>query len=111
MKKKKVYLSKKPIAKLRPIRWQVRHSVRHAPARERQNSNKQSSIYLSLFFLDGLILCVTLYTTKQCWFFTTKMLFLSIIYSITDANNNSPEEMKRKQMNNHPNYKVIVSLD
>ncbi len=83
-----------------------------AVTRACQNSNKQSSAYLSLlFFWDGLILCVTLYATKQCWFFTTKMLFLSIIYSITDANNNSPEEMKRKQMNNHPYYNVIVSLD
>ncbi len=82
-----------------------------AVTRARQNSNKQSSAYLSLFFFwDGLILCVTLYATKQCWFFTIKTLFLSIIYSITDANNNSPEEMKRKQMNNHPNYNVIVSL-
>ncbi len=38
--------------------------------RARQNSNKQSSAYLSLFFFwDGLILLLTLRATKPCWFF------------------------------------------
>ncbi len=44
-------------------------------------------------------------------FFTTKTLFLSVIYSITDTNNNSPKEMKCKQRNMHLYYNVIVSLD
>ncbi len=79
--------------------------------REWQTSNKQYSMYLTFFSLDDLILFVTLYATKPCCFFTTKMLFLSVIYSITDTNNNSPEEMKRKQRNYHPNDNVIVSLD
>ncbi len=111
-KKRKVYLSKKPIAKLRPHQMTgASQRASRAVTRARQNSNKQSSAYLSLFFWDGLILFVRLYAKKQCCFFTTKTLFLSAIYSITDTNNNSPEEMKRKQRNNDPNYNVIVSLD
>ncbi len=46
-KKKKAYLSKKPIAKLRP--HQMTGASQRAPravTRERQNSNKQSSVYL-----------------------------------------------------------------
>ncbi len=44
-------------------------------------------------------------------FFTTKTLFLSVIYSIKDTNNNSPEEMKRKQRNKHPYYAGLKVLD
>ncbi len=88
-KKKDLFVQKRRSLSYAPIRWQVRHSVRHA--RERQNSNKQSSVYLWLFFfLDDLILFGTLPATKSCCFFTTKMLFLSIICSIMDTNNNSP---------------------
>ncbi len=62
--------------------------------RERQNSNKQYSTYLwLLLLLDGFILCVTLHATKPsscCSCFSTKTLFLSVIYSITDTNNISP---------------------
>ncbi len=39
------------------------------------------------------------------------MLFLSTIYSITDTNNNYPEEITRKQRNIHPYYYIIVALD
>ncbi len=54
----------------------------------------------------------TLRATKAFCFFTTKTLFLSVIYSITDTNTITvPEEMRCKQRNNHPNYNVIVSLD
>ncbi len=91
-KKKKDYLCKKPIAKLRPHQLTgASQRASRAVTRERQNSNKQSSMYLYLFFfLDGLILFGTLPATKSCCFFTTKMLFLSVICSITDTNNNSP---------------------
>ncbi len=93
LKKEKIYyLSKKPIAMLRPHQMTgASQRASRAVTRARQNSNKQSSAYLSLFFfLDGLILFVRLYATKPYCFFTTKMLFLSVIYSITDTNNNSP---------------------
>ncbi len=50
-KKKKVYLSKKPIAKLRPHQMTgASQRASCAVTRERQNSNKQSSVYLWLFF-------------------------------------------------------------
>ncbi len=39
------------------------------------------------FFWDGLILCVTLYTTKPCVFLQTRRSFLSVSYSKTDTNN------------------------
>ncbi len=42
------------------------------------------------FFLVDFILFGTLSATKSCCFFTTKTLFLSVICSITDTNNNSP---------------------
>ncbi len=91
-KKKKNYSCKKLIAKLRPHQMTgASQRESRAVTRERQNSNKQSSAYLSLFFFfDGIILFVTLHATKPCCFFTTKTLFLSVIYSITDTNNNSP---------------------
>ncbi len=91
-KKKKDYLCKKPIAKLRPHQMTgASQRASRAVTRERQNSNKQSSAYLD-FFLEGdyLILFGTLPATKSCCFFTTKTLFLSVICSITDTNNNSP---------------------
>ncbi len=68
--KKKVYLAKKAIAMLRPHQMTgASQRASHAVTRERQNSNKQSSAYVSLFFLDGLILSVRLYATKLCCFF------------------------------------------
>ncbi len=90
-KKRNVFCAKK-IAKLRPIRWQVRHSVRHASsARERQNSNNQSSVYLWLFFFWMISFCLGhCLLQNHAVFFTTKTLFLSVICSITDTNNSSP---------------------
>ncbi len=65
-KKKKDYLSKKPIAKLRPHQMTgASQRASCAVTRACQNSNKQSST----FFLDGLILSVTLHATKPCCFF------------------------------------------
>ncbi len=88
-KLKKVYLAKINFAKLRPHqKTGASQRVSRAVTSERHNSNKQSSAYLYLFFfLDNLILSVRLYAVM---FFTTKTLFLSVIYSITDTNNNSP---------------------
>ncbi len=89
-KKRNVFCAIK-IAKLRPIRWQVRHSVRHASSR---GSARIQIINLpcifDFFFLDDFILFGTLPATKSCCFFTTKTLFLSVICSITDTNNSSP---------------------
>ncbi len=89
-KKRNVFCAIK-FAKLRPIRWQVRHSVRHASSR---GSARIQIINLpcifDFFFLDDFILFGTLSATKSCWFFTTKTLFLSVICSITDTNNSSP---------------------
>ncbi len=91
-KKKKVYfVQKRQSLSYAPIRWQVRHSVRHAPSRgsARIQINNLPCIF-DFFFLDDFILFGTLPATKSCCFFTTKTLFLSVICSITDTNNNSP---------------------
>ncbi len=92
----KMLLKKKNCPKSRslsyaPIRWQVCHSVCHEPSRECtwiQINNLPRIFYF--FGGDGLILFVTLRATIFFCFFTTKTLFLSIIYSITDTNNNCP---------------------
>ncbi len=106
-KKKKVYLSKNPIAKLRPHQMTgASQRASRAVARERQNLNKQSSAYLWLFFGD-LILFGTLPATKSCCFFTTKTLFLSIICSITDTNNNS---LKRWDVNKWITIQITTLL-
>ncbi len=70
-KKKKVYLCKKRQSlSYAPIRWQVRHSVRHAPSRgsARIQINNLPCIF-DFFFLDDLILFGTLPATKSCCFF------------------------------------------
>ncbi len=86
--------------------------VSRAVTRERQIQINYNPLICDFFFsVDGLILFVKLYATTLCCFFTTKTLFLSVIYSITGTNNNSPEEMKCKQRNMHLYYNVIVSLD
>ncbi len=53
-----------------PIRWQVRHSVRHAPSRgsARIQINNLPCIF-DFFFLDDFILFGTLSATKSCCFF------------------------------------------
>ncbi len=86
-KKKKNYLCKKQIAKLRPHQMTgASQRASRAVARERQNSNKQSSVYLWLFFfLDDLILFGTLPATKSCCFFYHQDAALSVICSITDT--------------------------
>ncbi len=45
-KKKGLFVQKKAIAKLRPHQMTGASQRAHAVARERQNSNKQSSVYL-----------------------------------------------------------------
>ncbi len=108
-KKKKVYLSKKPIAKLRPHQMTgASQRASRAITKARQNSNKQSSVYLSLFFFGwSHAVCNTVYYKTVLIFYHQDAVFEHNLFH----NNNSPEEMKRKQMNNHPNYNVIVSLD
>ncbi len=92
VEKKKFIWQKNRSLSYAPIRWQVRHSVRHAPSRgsARIQISNLPRIFHFFFFLDDLILSVRLYATKLWFFFTTKTLFLSVIYSITDTNNNSP---------------------
>ncbi len=73
-----------------PIRWQVRHRVCHSPReRECQNSNKQFSAFFPHFFFggggDGLILCVTLYTTKPCQV-KSSHLYLYSAFNNTNCN-------------------------
>ncbi len=91
-KKKKRFICAKKIAKLRPHQMTgASQRTSRAVARERQNSNKQSSVYLWLFFFGWSrsvwdIACYKI----MLFFFTTKTLFLSVICSITDTNNNSP---------------------
>jgi len=43
--------------------------------------------FFPLLFWDGLIPCITLYTTKPCGFLQPRRSFLSASYSITDTNN------------------------
>ncbi len=62
---------------------------------------------LSLFLGGGgggLMLCVTLYSTKPCVFLQPRRSFLSMSYSKTDTNNNYP--WRKETYNN-----VIASLD
>ncbi len=75
--KKKVYLAKKAIAMLRPHQMTgASQRASRAVTRARQNSNKQSSAYLSLFFfLDGLILSARLYAIKLCCFLPPRRCF------------------------------------
>ncbi len=88
-KKKKDYLCKKAIAKLRPHQMTgASQRVSRAIARERHRYTFRVS--MTFFILDDLILFGTLPATKLCCFFTTKTLFLSVICSIMDTNNNSP---------------------
>ncbi len=75
-----------------PIRWQVRHSVRHAPSR---GSARIQIINLPCIF-DFFFFWMISFCLGHCLlqnravFFTTKTLFLSVICSITDTNNSSP---------------------
>ncbi len=70
-KKKKRIICAKKIAMLRPRQMTgVSQRASRAVTRERQNSNKQSSMYLwLLFFFDDLILFGTLPATKIMLFF------------------------------------------
>ncbi len=75
-----------------PIRWQVRHSVRHAPSRGSARIQIINLPCIFDFFFFGWfhsvwdIVCYKI----VLFFFTTKTLFLSVICSITDTNNSSP---------------------
>ncbi len=92
VEKKKDYLCRKPIAKLRPHQMTgASQRASRAVTRERQNSNKQSSVYLWLFFCWMISFCLGhCLLQNPAVFFTTKTLLLSVICSITDTNNNSP---------------------
>ncbi len=76
IKKKRFILSIKPIAKLRP------HHMTGVSQHSSQPSRESARVQINNVPLfgggrwggDGLILCVTLYTTKPCGF-TTKMQF------------------------------------
>ncbi len=90
--RKRIICAKSRSLSYAPIRWQVRHSVRHASSRgsARIQINNFPCIFDFFFFLDDLILFGTLPATKSCcFFFTTKTLFLNVICSIMDTNNNS----------------------
>ncbi len=74
-RKKKDYLCKKAIAKLRPHQMtgalqRASQRASRAVTRERQNSNEQYlCVSVTFFFLDDLILFGTLPATKSCCFF------------------------------------------
>ncbi len=67
---KKGLFVQKRLPSYAPIRWQVRHSVHHAPSRgsARIQINNLPCIF-DFFFLDDLILFGTLPATKSCCFF------------------------------------------
>ncbi len=89
--KKGLFGKKKQSLSYAPIRWQVRHSVRHTPSRgsPRIEINNLPRIFNYFFFGWSHSVCETV-CYKTVMFFTTKTLFLSVICSITDTNNNSP---------------------
>ncbi len=89
-KKRNVFCAKRSLS-YAPIRWQVRHSVRHASSR---GSARIQIINLpcifDFFFLDDFILFGTLPCYKIMLFFYHQDAVLSVICSITDTNNSSP---------------------
>ncbi len=92
-KKKKRIICAKKFAKLRPHQMTgASQRASRAVTRERQNSNKQSSVYLFwLIFFWMISFCLGhCLLQNHAVFFTTKTLFLSVICSITYTNNNSP---------------------
>ncbi len=99
-KKKKSYLWKKAIAKLRPCQMTAASQrASRSVTRERQIQINNIPLICDFFFFG--------WSHSVC----KTVCYNSVIYSIMDTNNNSPEEMKRKQRNMHPYYNVIVSLD
>ncbi len=90
-KEKKSFFVQKRSLSYAPIRWQVRHSVRHAPSRgsARIQINNLPCIFDFFFWMISFCLGHCL-LQNHAVFFTTKMLLLSVICSITDTNNNSP---------------------
>ncbi len=90
-RKKEMFICAKKFAKLRPIRWQVRHSVRHASSRGSARIQIINLPCIFDFFFFGWFHSVwDIVCYKIVLFFTTKTLFLSVICSITDTNNSSP---------------------
>ncbi len=90
-KKKGLFVQKRSLS-YAPIRWQVRHSVRHAPSwgSARIQINNLPCIF-DFFFFWMISFCLGhCLLQNHAVFFTTKTLFLSVICSITDTNNNSP---------------------
>ncbi len=112
MKTAEKFICAKKIAKLRPHQMTgASQRASRAVARERQNSINNLPCIFDFFFFWMISSVWDIACYKIMLFFTTKTLFLSVICSITDTNNNSPQEMRRKQINNDPNYNVVVSLD
>ncbi len=91
-KKKRIICAKSRSLSYAPIRWQVRHSVRHVPSRgsARIQINNFPCIIDFFFFFRWSHSVWDIACYKIMLFFATKTLFLSVIRSITDTNNNSP---------------------
>ncbi len=107
-KKKRIICAKSRSLSYAPIRWQVRHAPSRGSARIQMNN---LLCIFDFFFVGWSHSVWDIACYKIMLFFTTKTLFLSVICSITDTTITLPEEMRRKQMNNDPNYNIIVSLD
>ncbi len=87
-KTKKVYFVQKPDSTKSTLFIPLGTSQRASqPSREHARFKETN---FGFFFWDGLILCVTLYTTKPCGFLQPRRSFLSVSYSKTDTNNNYP---------------------
>ncbi len=69
-KKKWLFVQKRSLS-YAPIRWQVHHSV----TRERQNSNKQSSVYLWLFWMISFCLGHYLLQNHAVFFYHQDAVF------------------------------------
>ncbi len=89
--KKEMFICAKRSLSYAPIRWQVRHSVRHASSRGSARIQIINLPCIWLFFFWMISFCLRhCLLQNRAVFFTTKTLFLSVICSITDTNNSSP---------------------
>ncbi len=74
-KKRNVFFAKRSLSYAHQMTGASQRASR-VVARERQNSNNQSSVYLWLFFFWMISFCLgTLPATKSCCFFTTRRCF------------------------------------
>ncbi len=88
-KKRNVFCAKRSLSTPHQMTGASQRASR-VVARERQNSNNQSSVYLWLFFFWMISFCLGHCLLQIVLFFYHQDAVLSVICSITDTNNSSP---------------------